>query len=371
MQTQSGLVMTLFTLFGLLPTMISTPLGGVWADRFDRKLLANLADMSIGIVSLVIAVFFFIGAPPLLLLLAASFVRSAGEGIQVPAVRSFIPDITPKEHLTRVNSVQSTLQSIAMIGSPALAGALMMFVPMSVLFLLNFVAALIGVATVFFVVKTPEKAKEQQAKRKDEAGGHFADFKSGLKYIKSTKCLRYLLPVLAVFAITVTPVGELAPLQVSRNYDNQVWQISSVEICFAVAMMIGGVILSVWGAKNREVLVVSGSFVALGVFNFIIGLPIPHWAYMIAFGFIGLCVSLFGTPLISLIQMNTDKKYHGRVMSVVIMVQTGAIPLTMLFLGPLSDVISINYIMLGAAFPMAACGIWLFAVRKKVLPNKE
>jgi hypothetical protein len=42
LKTQSGTMMTLFTVAGFLPMFFISPFGGVWADRFNRKYIINI-----------------------------------------------------------------------------------------------------------------------------------------------------------------------------------------------------------------------------------------------------------------------------------------------------------------------------------------
>ena len=49
--TESGLMMTLYIICGFIPTFILSPVAGVWADRYNRKMLIILADGLIAIAT--------------------------------------------------------------------------------------------------------------------------------------------------------------------------------------------------------------------------------------------------------------------------------------------------------------------------------
>ena len=51
-------------------------------------------------------------------------IRSAGAGIQMPAVSALIPQITPMRHLMRVNGINGSIQSAMALLAPAAAGAI-------------------------------------------------------------------------------------------------------------------------------------------------------------------------------------------------------------------------------------------------------
>ena len=115
LKSQSGTMITLFTIAGFLPMFFISPFAGVWADRFNRKYIINIGDGSIAFVSLIVAVCLIAGitgAESYGLLLFCALMRSLGQGVQMPAVGAFIPQIVPQEHLTRINGLQSSIQSL-------------------------------------------------------------------------------------------------------------------------------------------------------------------------------------------------------------------------------------------------------------------
>lgn len=56
LKTQSGAMMTISILCGMIPTFFLSPFGGVWADRYSRKLLIILSDSLIAIATLILAI---------------------------------------------------------------------------------------------------------------------------------------------------------------------------------------------------------------------------------------------------------------------------------------------------------------------------
>lgn len=141
LKTQLGSMMTLFTIVGFLPMFFILPFGGVWADRFNRKLITNISDGVIAFVSLVVAVLLMMGYTHFSILLVCAGIRSLGQGVQLPAVGAIIPQIVPGEHLTRINGIQSTIQSLSMLAAPMVSGVLMSFAPLETLFFLDVVTA--------------------------------------------------------------------------------------------------------------------------------------------------------------------------------------------------------------------------------------
>lgn len=103
LEAQSGIMMTLMTIAGTLPMFFISPFGGVWADRYNKKHLINVADGCIAIVTLIIAITFSVGFEYMGILLVCLMIRSLGQGVQMPAVNALIPEIVPTEKLIKVN----------------------------------------------------------------------------------------------------------------------------------------------------------------------------------------------------------------------------------------------------------------------------
>ncbi|WP_265331963.1 MFS transporter [Hafnia paralvei] len=142
--TSSGLMITLSTLCGFLPQLIISLFAGVWVDRYNRKYVSMISDAVIAVVTLLLAISFILGYKPLWLIFAVLAVRSFGTGIQTPTVNSIIPQLVPKEHLIRVNGINSTLSSLNMLIAPATSGVLYAYLSIEKIFFVDVITAAIA-----------------------------------------------------------------------------------------------------------------------------------------------------------------------------------------------------------------------------------
>lgn len=135
--TSSGKMLTISTLCGFLPQILISLFAGVWIDRYDRKRLIMLSDGVIAFSTLLLALAFLSGYKNIWFLFAVLIIRSAGTGIQTPAVNAIFPQLVPKEHLMRMNGLNSTLSSFMMFLSPAAGGAILSAAPLEAALLLT------------------------------------------------------------------------------------------------------------------------------------------------------------------------------------------------------------------------------------------
>ncbi len=105
LSTSSGMMMTISTVCGFLPQIAISIFAGVWVDRYNRKKLIMLADAIIAFVTLLLAISFLMGDENIWLLFVVLLIRSAGTGLQTPAVNAIIPQIVPQDDLMRINGI--------------------------------------------------------------------------------------------------------------------------------------------------------------------------------------------------------------------------------------------------------------------------
>jgi DHA3 family macrolide efflux protein-like MFS transporter len=356
LKTGSGMMLTAFVVIGFLPMFFISPFAGVWADRFNRKYLINMADALIALMTLIVALCFMAGYENIWLLLVCAGVRSLGQGVQTPAVNAFIPMIVPQEHYDRINGINSTIQSFGNIIAPMLAGAVLSFMSITAVFFIDIISALMGISVVFFFVRVPE----QKTTEKHRSIGYFQDIQEGLRYIRSQPWLRGIIMVSIVFFLFIAPVAFLTNLKVVRDYGNEVWRLTAHELAFSAGMIAGGVLMSVWGGfKNRSYSMGSGN-ILIGLGTSATGLVPGFWAYVVLMGFIGLVFPVFNVASMSLVQEKTDPAFMGRVFSVFGMVSGVLSPVSMLIFGPLSDKVNLNTLLVVSGVVITVLGLPFF-----------
>lgn len=162
LKTSSGTWIAAFTICSYVPQFLISFIGGVMADRYNRKLLIIFSDAGIAIVTL--AMMFLmpsISNNTVLLscLLVMSAIRSLGSGIQMPAVNAVIPSLVPEEYLMRFNGINATMQSIVQFAAPAAAGVLLTFSNLQYSLLVDVITAALGIG-LLCAIAIPKKSSQ-------------------------------------------------------------------------------------------------------------------------------------------------------------------------------------------------------------------
>ena len=361
LKTQSGIMMTISIISGFIPSFFISPFAGVWADRYSRKMLIIISDLTIAFFTLILAVMFFIGQDSLILIFLVSAIRSLGSGVQTPAVGAFIPSIVPEDKLTRVNGINTSIQSFIFLLSPMLSGALMMTTDIEYIFFIDVITAIIGVLALLIFLKVPLHKKAEE----NEKIEYFQDMLKGIKYIKEHAFIKILFLYSAAYFILAAPLAFLTPLQVARTYGDDVWRLTAIEIAFSIGMMLGGALMAYWGGFQNKLHSMALSTFIIAISTLILGIPPSFGVYLVVMAIAGLVMPLFNTPFIVLIQQKTDENYLGRVLGVLNMIASIVMPMAMLLFGPLSDVIKIEWLLLITGALILVQGMLM--VKNKVL----
>ena len=359
LKSESGIMMTISILCGFLPTFFVSPFAGVWADRYNRKVLIILSDSMISISTLVLAIVFLLGYDGIWLLFLMSAIRALGAGVQIPTVGAFLPQLVPEDKLTKVNATNGSIQAVIMLISPMLSGALLSMANIEIIFFIDVFTAAIAVCTLLFFLQVPIHAKALEK----QTLSYFADLRLGFIYIKNHKYVKQFFLFCAFFFFLAAPVAFLTPLQVVRSFGNDVWRLTVVEIAFSCGMVIGGIILAYWeGFKNRIYTMTVSSFI-IGACTFALGVTPNFWLYLVFLGIIGVSLPFFNTPSTVLLQEKVEGDFLGRVYGVFGMISSSMMPLGMLIFGPLSDIVKIEWLLI-------VTGILLFSQSFFLISNK-
>jgi DHA3 family macrolide efflux protein-like MFS transporter len=344
LKTQSGVVLTLATVFGFLPQAVTSVFGGVWADRHNRKFLLIGADATIAVTTLVLAIMLWQGTDALWLIYATLAIRSAGAGIQTPAVGALLPQIVPAPALMRVNGINMSIQSAMMLLAPAIAAALFAWLGLQAVLLVDVGTAIIGIGLVALIPVA-------RVLRTAAPASYFGDLKAGLAYVRSHRVILRVLVYFALVMILMAPPGYLSPLMVVRTFGEEVWKLTVNELAFGVGMLVGGALIAAWGGWRDRMRMLRATSLAFGLLSVGLGLSgsVFGWSgsfavYLTIMLVLGGAVSFFSTTTVTLFQEQVEGEMQGRVFGVQGITVALAMPVGMLIFGPLADVISIEWI---------------------------
>jgi MFS transporter, DHA3 family, macrolide efflux protein len=327
------------------------------------------ADVLTAASTLVLALFFLFGYRELWLIFLVSAIRSVGAGIQAPAVNALLPQIVPVDRLMKVNSINSTIQPFIMILSPVLAGAMLSFSSLEAIFFIDVVTAAMAVGLLLAISVPP--LIRAQAGPAEKQPGYLDDLRAGLAFIGQNRTIKTLFIFFAFTFFLVTPVAFLTPLLVARSFGDEVWRLTANEVTFFAGSILGGVLMTLWGGFPNRFRTIGLACVMWAVLFTGLGLTQNFIIYLILMFLAGIPMPFFGATTTTMLQEIVQPEMQGRVFGVQNLIFNTVMPVAMLFFGPVSDVMTIEMLLVLASALMAIPGIWIFFRPQPAAPQAE
>ena len=233
--TGSGTIYALAVVASQLTMGLICLPGGIWADRYWRKPLIIGADGAVAVVTAVMAVLYLAGHQQLWLIVALLGLRGLGSGVQSPAVGATLPQITPVQHLMRVNSVNASVQAAMFVAAPAVAAVLLTWMSLGWILLLDVCTALIGIGFTL-AVPIPRLARRDDAHAAEHRGAraYVHEIRLAWDGVRHHAGLLRIMVLLAAMSVVVFPLAQMTPVFVVHLFGNEQWMLAAVEITWSV-----------------------------------------------------------------------------------------------------------------------------------------
>jgi MFS family permease len=346
--TDSVWYLALDAFVGEAPLLLFTLIGGVVADRRDRRKLLLASQVVQMTAAFALALLVAFEQVTIWHILALSFLTGCAQAFGGPAYQSLIPSLVPTQHLPNAIALNSIQFNIARVIGPLLAGAALHAFGMVSCFTLNGISFLvvIGALLSLHVEHVPTGAGNRHM---------LEELSGGLRYVWGEKRL-LALSVLA-FATTFLAIPLLTFLPViARNVFHEGVGRYSEMMAFSGTGAVAGALVVAWLGRFPHM-----GLTAL-VVQVVVGVLIVAFAFSRALWLSELLLLVTGAALImtmslvtSLVQLVAPNEMRGRVMSIYMVAFRGGMPLGSLATGKLADFAS-------APLALALDGVLLAAV---------
>lgn len=345
-KTGSAAILSFATLIGFLPQAVLGMFIGALIDRYDRKRIMIFADLSIAAISLILVAAGLGGEIPIWLIMVVLFARSIGTAFHYPSLQAVTPMIVPKEQLTQYAGYSQSFESIAMLISPPLAGILFSVWNLNIIIMLDVLGALFAVFMLCFV-KLPASKKAAA----HNSPNLMKETKEGLEVLKNEKGMFALMLISALYAIIYFPIGTLYPLITMTYFGGGIGESSVVEVVFSVGMLLGSLLLGLFGDKIGKRAAIAGSIALYGTGVLLTGLlPATGLKIFIVLSvFMGISVPFYNGVQTSIFQIKIKQEYLGRVLSLSSSISMIAMPLGLILSGIFAEIIGVEkwFLILG------------------------
>jgi len=344
-ETGSATVLATATLVALLPQVLLGPFVGTLVDRWNRRNIMIVADTAIALFTLLLFYLFATGQVQIWHIYAIMAIRSLGGAFHVPAMTASTSLMVPNKHLARIAGANQTLQGLLNIFAPPLGALLIELFSTQNVLLVDIGTAALAVLPLLFI-PIPQPARHtKQANGEIEQTSYMHDLREGFSYVVKWKGLLGLIILAMILNFLLVPASSLLPLVVTKIFKGGAAELGWVESVFGVGVIVGGVLLSIWGGFKRRIMTSFSGIIGLGVGIVMIGFVPDTMFYLLlsAQFLIGFMQVFANGPIMAIMQSTIAPDMQGRVFSLLGAGAIAMMPVSLLIAGPISDSLGIRF----------------------------
>jgi len=373
-QTGSATVLALASIIGLLPQVILGPFAGVLVDRWNRKRTMLGADGLVAAATLMLAILFWTGSVEVWHVYAILFIRALGGTFHWPAMTASISLMVPQDQLTRIQGLNQMLQGGLNIASAPLGALLITLLPIQNVLLIDLFTALLGFLSVLMVhIPQPAVAIKSDGPPASFVKTYWAEMRAGFSYMFNWRGLVILAGTAMFLNMVLSPSSTFMPLLVTDHFNGTAWHLGFIQSAFGIGILIGGLLLGVWGGFKRRIYTSLTGVIGIGAGILLVGLTPSTFFPLALFGMFlgGVMSSLANGPIMAIFQATVEPTMQGRVFTLVGSATAAMMPVSLALAGPVADVIGVRTWFLAGGLVTVVVGIAGFFIRPLVNIEQE
>jgi MFS family permease len=354
--TGSGVALGIDTALAFGPILLFGPLGGLLADRFDKRRILIGTQFAYGVLAIALWGLVAADVVQLWMVYGLSFLQGVVTSVDNPTRQSFYSEMVRPRDLTNAVGLNSAVMTGTRIVGPALAGVLIAGVGMEWCFLIN------GLSYLAVIGSLAVMDRAELRPNRSPLGP--AAIRQGLRYVWQTDGLRRPLLLMSVLFLFSFNYSVLIPLFAERTFGGNAGTLGLLLSVMGVGSLGGALVMAGRANPNERRLALAA--IVVGVVTVLVALA-PNLDLAVA-GMIPLgaaSVAFFITAN-STLQLSARPEMRGRVMALYGMVFLGSTPFGAPVAGWIGEHFDARVGLAGGglvALATGAIGLWGLAQR--------
>ena len=346
--THSGTQLGLTSAARFLPMFVFGPLGGVFADRMDRRRVLYVTQTLSGLLAGVFAV--TVGTHSIrlwivyLLALALGFVNVFDN----PARQSFISEMVSADDLPNAVTLNSVAMNMARVLGAALGGVIAAAIGLALCFTFNalsFGAVLVSLAAMRSSELFPAKRVSRQKKQ----------VRQGLRYVRNTPELLIPLLMIAVIGTLAWEFQVSLPLMASEVFHGGAGSYGVMASVMGGGAVVGGLISAARARPRARALCLAAIGWGIAI---LAAAAAPSFALeLAALVFVGYGSITFNSLAKTTLQLAAKPEMRGRVMALWALAWMGSTPIGGPIVGWTGQAIGARWALVIGGVAALACGV--------------
>ncbi len=207
--TDSPFALGLLGFFRSIPMLLLSPLGGVMADRLDRRKILLAAQTIMGSAALAIAILVLIDRIHILHLVAASLILGTSFAVNMPARHALVANLVPRRDLSNAVALNSTTVNAARVIGPSVAGVLIGVIGIAGAYFAQVAGYVWSVVNVWRIRPPPTRRRAHRST--------LVDLREGFGYVLRTRPMLALMLLALGPSLFGMPIALLLPAFVKQD----------------------------------------------------------------------------------------------------------------------------------------------------------
>lgn len=317
--TRSAFFLGLDAFLGEVPILLLTLVGGVVADRRDRRHMMLMSQVVQMTAAFTLAGLVWFDRVQIWHILTLSCITGCGQAFGGPAYQSLVPTLVGKQDLPNAIALNSIQYNLARIIGPIVAGAALAAFGMVMCFGLNGVSFLVVMASILKLrnVQIPPAATVPLIDQ----------MKDGLRYVRDSPNLVITTALGFVAAFLGLPLLTFLPVIARDVFQQDVALYTQMMTMSGVGAVCGALVVAWMGRHRhmgRSLLLMLGAF-GMAMTGFALSTDVRLSTFLLFFtgALLVMCFSL----TTSIVQLIAPTELRGRVVSIYMVAFRGGSPL--------------------------------------------
>ena len=371
--TGSASLMGLLMFTAMLPGVALGPVGGTFADRHSRIRIALICDVLSGVAILGLSFVMFDPRVERLEPAAVRFVIALMFGVSAllgilrafftPALSAAIPDLVPREKIPAANSLnQISVQGSSLLGQ-AIGGVLFQALGAAFLYLINGLSFLFA-ALCAILIRLPLGATAPRPAAAHPFRQFLRETADGFRFLWKQTGLRDFAVIASLVNFLGMPILVLFPFYVELYLKKDLGWYGFLMAAIGAGSVAGFVLAGAKPLKGEERRrwIAMAMILAPLLFG-ILGFVSNAWAALGVAFLGGAALGVINVYLMSMVQVATPREVRGRVLSVMMTMTGGLMPIGMVLGGVVGDLTGKNipliYAVCGGLSLIVASGVFV------------
>ncbi|MFX1418085.1 MAG: MFS transporter [Promethearchaeota archaeon] len=345
LETESAVFLSIAAVITFLPQVITIPIAGVFADRWNRRLALVVIDFSQAFFTFLLVLIFLGGGGTVWIVVLFNCIRSIFQAFHMPTVDAIVPAMVPKDRLTRMNSFNNLFTGLFRFIGPIIGAVVIAFWSLNKILWIDVITFIIALIPLLFI-SIPSVERDQE---KEETYSFIKEFKEGIGLLKTTPGFL----ILALWSLLINflsvPFGILLPYFVKVTHFGTEAHFAMLLVFIQAGSIAGALVISIKKNWRRKILIIMGGSTITFIGYLFVALAPTGLFLMMGIGeFIRGFTLATGLPVyFTILQTAVPPDKQGRIFSIDATLSFAIMPFGMLVAGPLSNLMGIvNFFVL-------------------------